>query len=92
MLADGQLYVTNEDGLTSVLKAGPTFELLAENALERLHAQLVGGLLAGGLFLRTGTTGALWAIGECATGARSRYAARPSGHGFGVGPSVGFTT
>ena len=30
-LADGKIYVTNEDGLTSVVKAGPEFEVLAEN-------------------------------------------------------------
>lgn len=34
LLADGKLYVTSEDGLTSVVKAGPSFEPLAENALE----------------------------------------------------------
>jgi outer membrane protein assembly factor BamB len=33
LLADGKLYVTNEDGLTSVVKAGREFELLAENPL-----------------------------------------------------------
>jgi len=31
VLADGKIYITNEDGLTSVIKAGPAFELLAEN-------------------------------------------------------------
>jgi len=31
VLADGRIYVTNEDGVTSVIKAGPAFELLAEN-------------------------------------------------------------
>lgn len=30
---DGKVYLTNEDGLCSVLKAGRTFELLAENPL-----------------------------------------------------------
>src|SRR5262245_42934871 len=34
LLADGKLYVTNEEGLTSVVKAGPAFELLAENPLD----------------------------------------------------------
>lgn len=34
ILADGKLYITNEDGLTSVIKAGPEFEILAENQLE----------------------------------------------------------
>ena len=33
VLADGKIYVTNEDGLTTVVKAGPVFEVLAENAL-----------------------------------------------------------
>lgn len=33
VLADGKLYITSEEGLTSVVKAGPTFELLAENDL-----------------------------------------------------------
>jgi outer membrane protein assembly factor BamB len=31
VLADGKIYITNEDGLTSVIKAGPVFEVLAEN-------------------------------------------------------------
>jgi outer membrane protein assembly factor BamB len=33
VLADGKIYITNEDGLTTVIKAGPTFEVLAENDL-----------------------------------------------------------
>jgi outer membrane protein assembly factor BamB len=33
VLADGKIYVTSEDGLTTVVKAGPTFEVLAENNL-----------------------------------------------------------
>ncbi|MEJ7605533.1 MAG: PQQ-binding-like beta-propeller repeat protein [Bryobacteraceae bacterium] len=33
VLADGRIYITNEEGLTSVLKAGPVFEILAENPL-----------------------------------------------------------
>ena len=33
MLADGKLYLGNEEGLISVVKAGPQFEILAENAL-----------------------------------------------------------
>ena len=44
VLADGRVYATNEDGMTSVFKAGATFELLAENPSERLHAQLARGL------------------------------------------------
>jgi outer membrane protein assembly factor BamB len=33
VLADNKIYVTNEEGLTTVLKAGPKFEVLAENNL-----------------------------------------------------------
>jgi len=33
VLADEKLYITNEDGLTTVVKAGPKFEVLAENDL-----------------------------------------------------------
>jgi outer membrane protein assembly factor BamB len=33
VLADGKIYVTNEDGLTTVVKAGAVFEVLAENDL-----------------------------------------------------------
>ena len=33
VLADGKIYITNEDGLTTVVKAGPQFEVLAENDL-----------------------------------------------------------
>jgi outer membrane protein assembly factor BamB len=60
LLADGKLYVTNEDALTSVIKAGPEFELLAENPLEGFT--LASPAAAHGqLFLRTGT--ALFCIG-----------------------------
>src|SRR5206468_1772893 len=34
VLADGKLYVTNEDGVTSVVRAGPQFSLIAENTLD----------------------------------------------------------
>src|SRR5437016_9562190 len=30
-LADGKIFITNEDGVTSVIKAGMEFEVLAEN-------------------------------------------------------------
>ena len=60
LLADGKLYVTSEDGLTSVVKAGTTFELLAENALEDFT--LSSPAAAGGqIFLRTRE--ALYGIG-----------------------------
>ena len=34
LLADGKLYAISEEGITSVVKAGPRFELLAENVLD----------------------------------------------------------
>lgn len=34
VLADGKLYIINEEGLTFVLKAGAKFEVLAENSLD----------------------------------------------------------
>jgi outer membrane protein assembly factor BamB len=61
LLADGKLYITSEDALTSVVKAGPAFELLAENLLEGFT--LASPAAAHGqLFLRTGK--ALYCIGK----------------------------
>jgi outer membrane protein assembly factor BamB len=34
VLADGKIYITNEDGVTSVVSAGPTFEVVSENDLD----------------------------------------------------------
>jgi outer membrane protein assembly factor BamB len=34
LLADGKIYCTNEEGTTTVLKAGPVFEILAVNKLD----------------------------------------------------------
>jgi outer membrane protein assembly factor BamB len=61
VLADGKLYVTNEDGLTSVVKAGPKFELLAENDLAD-YTLSSPAVSEGQIFLRT--TSALWAVGK----------------------------
>ena len=41
---DGKLYITNEDGLTTVLRTGPKFEILAENDFANYSAELAGGL------------------------------------------------
>ena len=53
VLADGKLYVTNEEGLTTVLKAGPKFEVIAENNLNdyTLSSPAVSD---GQIFMRTG--------------------------------------
>ena len=61
VLADGRLYITNEDGLTSVVRAGPKFEILAENAFDD-YTLSSPAISEGQIFIRT--TGALWAIGK----------------------------
>src|SRR6185295_5929322 len=33
VVADGKVYITSEEGVTTVLKAGPAFEVLAENVV-----------------------------------------------------------
>jgi outer membrane protein assembly factor BamB len=64
VLADGKLYVTNEDGLTSVVRAGPKFEVLAENNFDD-YTLSSPAISDGQIFIRT--AGALWAIGKRAT-------------------------
>jgi len=61
VLADGKIYITDEDGLTTVFKAGPQFELLAENNLDdyTLSSPAISG---GQLFIRTAQF--LYAIGK----------------------------
>jgi outer membrane protein assembly factor BamB len=61
VLADGRVYITNEDGTTSVFKAGPTFELLSENRLDDYTLSSIA-IKDGQIFLRT--SGFLWAIGK----------------------------
>jgi outer membrane protein assembly factor BamB len=64
VLVDGRIYVTNEDGLTSVLKTGPAFEVLAENDLDgyTLSSPAVSD---GQIFIRTEKF--LYCIGRRAT-------------------------
>jgi outer membrane protein assembly factor BamB len=52
VLADGKIYVTNEDGLTMVVKAGPAFEVLAENALND-YCLSSPAISDGQIFIRT---------------------------------------
>lgn len=61
VLADGKVYIVNEDGVTSVVKAGPEFQLLAENEFDdyTLSSPAISG---GRIFFRT--TKFLWAIGR----------------------------
>jgi outer membrane protein assembly factor BamB len=61
LYADGRVYVTNEEGVTSVFKAGPQFELLAENEMQEYILSSFA-VSEGQLFLRTDK--ALYAIGK----------------------------
>ena len=61
VLADGKIYITNEDGLTSVIRAGPKFEVLAENDLEE-YTLSSPAVSDGQIFIRTDK--ALYAIGK----------------------------
>jgi outer membrane protein assembly factor BamB len=61
VIADGKVYVTNEDGLTSVFRAGPKFELLAENPSDEYTLSTMA-VSKTQLFLRTEKH--LYAIGK----------------------------
>ncbi|HEV7396503.1 MAG TPA: PQQ-binding-like beta-propeller repeat protein [Pyrinomonadaceae bacterium] len=61
VLADGKLYITNEDGLTTVVKAGPKFEVLAENALND-YCLSSPAISNGQIFIRTSSN--LYCIGK----------------------------
>jgi outer membrane protein assembly factor BamB len=61
VLGDDKLYITNEEGLTSVIKAGPKFEILAENPLND-YCLSSPAVSDGQIFIRTATN--LYAIGK----------------------------
>jgi hypothetical protein len=61
VLADGKLYLTSEDGTTTVVKAGPAFEILAQNQLND-YTLSTPVIVKGQIFIRTDF--ALWAIGK----------------------------
>jgi outer membrane protein assembly factor BamB len=60
ILADGKIYITNEDGLTSVVQAGPHFAVIAENDLGE-YTLSSPAVSDGQLFIRTDKF--LYAIG-----------------------------
>ena len=65
VLVDGKLYITSEnEGLTSVITAGPKFELLAENPLDD-YTLASPAISNGQIFIRTEKF--LWAIGKSAS-------------------------
>ena len=60
VLADGKIYITNEDGVTSVVKAGPQFLVVSENEFDD-YSLSSPAISNGQMFFRT--TKFLWAIG-----------------------------
>ncbi|HEY7444648.1 MAG TPA: PQQ-binding-like beta-propeller repeat protein [Vicinamibacterales bacterium] len=52
VLADGKIYITDEDGVTSVVQAGPTFAKLAENDLGE-YTLSSPAISDGQIFIRT---------------------------------------
>jgi outer membrane protein assembly factor BamB len=60
VLADGRIYVTNEDGVTVVVQAGAAFKVLAENDLGE-YTLSSPAISDGQIFIRTES--ALYAIG-----------------------------
>jgi outer membrane protein assembly factor BamB len=60
VLADGKIYITDEDGVTSVVQAGPTFMKLAENDLDE-YTLSSPAISEGQIFIRTESF--LYAIG-----------------------------
>jgi outer membrane protein assembly factor BamB len=62
IVADGKIYITNEDGVTAVLAAGPAFKLIATNTLDGGGHTLSSIAISGNqLFLRTPSS--LYCIG-----------------------------
>jgi outer membrane protein assembly factor BamB len=69
VLVEDRLYITNEEGLTTVLKAGPKFEVLAENPLND-YCLSSPAMSDGQIFIRT--TGHLYCIGKRKPGSESK--------------------
>lgn len=61
VMADGKIYATSEEGFTVVVKAGPQFEVLAENVLGD-YCLSSPAISDGQIFMRT--SGALYCIGK----------------------------
>ena len=61
VLADDKLYITSEEGLTTVIKAGPKFEVIAENPLND-YCLSSPAISDGQIFIRTAT--GLYCVGK----------------------------
>jgi outer membrane protein assembly factor BamB len=72
VLADGRIYISNEEGLTVAFKSGPAFEVLAENPLDEYILSSVA-ISDGQIFIRTGKH--LYCIGKRVPGRGTSSAA-----------------
>jgi outer membrane protein assembly factor BamB len=61
VLADGKIYITDEDGVTSIIRQGPKFELMGENDLGE-YTLSSPAMVEGQIFIRTDNF--LYAIGQ----------------------------
>ena len=61
VLADGKIYITSEEGVTTVIKAGPKFEVIAENSLND-YTLSSPAISEGQIFQRTAAN--LYCIGK----------------------------
>src|SRR5436189_79033 len=61
VVAEGKIYITNEDGVTVVVKAGPAFQVLAENDFDD-YTLSSPAISDGQIFIRTATH--LYCIGK----------------------------
>jgi outer membrane protein assembly factor BamB len=64
VLGEGKLYITDEDGVTTVVKAGPAFEVLAENDFDD-YTLSSPAISDGQIFIRTAKF--LYCIGKRAS-------------------------
>jgi outer membrane protein assembly factor BamB len=62
LLADGKLYITNEEAITTVLAAGPEFKVLATNELDGTYTLSSIAVADRELFIRTSSH--LYCIGD----------------------------
>ena len=68
VLADGRIYITDEDGVTTVIRSGPRFELLSQNDLQD-YTLSSPAISDGQIFVRTASF--IYAIGRRQAAARS---------------------
>ena len=62
ILANGKIYIVNENGVTSVVKAGTEFKILAKNELDGTYTLSSPAVSGSQIFIRTATY--LYCIGE----------------------------